>query len=89
MNEASKLFRERIEAASEDVKIQVDLMFGVSDKIAGLLKERGMTQKDLAKKMGRTEAEVSRWLSGMHNFTLATIAKITAELGTDILSVSK
>ena len=35
--------------------------------------------------MGKTETEVSRWLSGTHNFTIATIAKITKVLGEAII----
>jgi transcriptional regulator with XRE-family HTH domain len=46
-----------------------------------------MTQKDLAKKMGKTEAEVSVWLSGQHNFTLKTLAKISVALEEDLIKV--
>lgn len=46
-----------------------------------------MTQKEFAKKMNKTEVEVSRWLSGTHNFTLKTIAKITAVLGESIVII--
>ncbi len=46
-----------------------------------------MTQRDFAKKIKRSEAEVSRWLSGTHNFTLSTIAKISAVLGEKIVRV--
>lgn len=37
--------------------------------------------------MGKTEAEVSRWLGGTHNFTLRTIAKISDALGVKLLSI--
>lgn len=60
----------------------------VSDRIAFILKERGMTQKDFARKMGRTEAEVSRWLGGTHNFTFSTIAKISSFFNEDIIQIS-
>jgi transcriptional regulator with XRE-family HTH domain len=46
-----------------------------------------MTQKDLAKRLGKTETEVSRWLSGTHNLTLSTICKISAALEEEIVSV--
>lgn len=87
MNEASVLFKKVIDATSDYVKRRVDLSFEISNRIDYLLKERGMTQKEFARKMGKTEAEVSRWLSGMHNFTLATLAKISAELEADIIKV--
>ena len=37
--------------------------------------------------IGHTQAEVSRWLSGTHNFTLATLAKISVALGVNLLTV--
>lgn len=35
--------------------------------------------------MRKTETEVSRWLSGGHNFTISTLAKISVKLGIDFL----
>ena len=46
-----------------------------------------MTQKEFAKEVGKTEPEVSRWLSGTHNFTLRTLAKISSVLGEDIIKI--
>ena len=37
--------------------------------------------------MGKTETEVSRWLSRTHNLTMATICKISAALGENIIRV--
>ena len=31
--------------------------------------------RNLAQRLGKTETEVSRWLSGTHNLTLSTICK--------------
>ena len=56
-------------------------------RIYEILEAKGMTQKDLAKRLGKTETEVSRWLSGTHNLTLSTICKISAALGDPILKV--
>ena len=36
-----------------------------------------------------TETEVSRWLSGTHNLTLATIAKMATVLGDDIITTTQ
>ena len=46
-------------------------------------------QRDFAKALGKTETEVSRWLSGTHNLTLATIAKMATVLGDDIITTTQ
>lgn len=85
---AQKFFMEAINRIPNGIERQVNLSMSVSDKIADILEGRGITQKDFAKGMGRSEAEVSRWLGGTHNFTLSTIAKISAYLGEDIIHIS-
>jgi transcriptional regulator with XRE-family HTH domain len=58
-------------------------------RIADLMEERGWSQKDLAEKMGKSPSEISKWLSGEHNLTLRTLAKLEVELGEDIFSIPK
>lgn len=83
----SELFHKALSEVPNDLKIQIDLSWAISDKLAAILEERGMTQRDFAKIVGKTETEVSRWLGGTHNFTLKTIAKISSVLGCDLISV--
>ena len=79
-------FSDALKAVPKETRIQVELMMSVSDRIAEILSRRGLSQKDFARMMGKSEAEVSRWLGGSHNFTLATIAKISAVLGERIIT---
>ena len=81
------MFREAVAQIPNDVRIEVDLSFAIADKIDAILKQKGMTQKEFARKMGKTEVEVSRCVGGTHNFTLRTIAKISDVLGERILTV--
>lgn len=85
---AQKFFMDALNRVPGNIERQVNLSMSVSDRIALILKERGMTQKDFARKMGRTEAEVSRWLGGTHNFTFSTIAKISSFFNEDIVQIS-
>ena len=87
MRTTTELFREAVANVPEDVRLETDWSFAISDKIADALEKKGMTQKMFAKQIGKTETEVSRWFSGTHNFTLRTIAKISSVLGTNIISV--
>jgi len=43
-------------------------------------KEKGYTQHELANKLGVSQVMVSRWENGEENFTIATLAKISAAL---------
>ena len=73
---------------SPEMKLQMELSVAIANRIYEILEARGMSQKDFAKLMGKTETEVSRWLSGTHNLTMATICKISAALGEDVIKVA-
>jgi antitoxin component HigA of HigAB toxin-antitoxin module len=75
---------ERRKKIPQDVKIFVDLAFKLADQIDFILKKQGKTQRDLAKALGKSESEISKWLTGEHNFTLRSIAKIQAVLNEPI-----
>lgn len=81
------LFREELTKIPPDVRKQVDMSWAIADKIDALLKAKGMSQKEFAHLMGKTEPEVSRWLGGTHNFTLRTLAKISVVLGEDVIKI--
>ena len=42
---------------------------------------RGLTQQQLARRLGRTQSMVARWESGEHEFTLGTLARLAEALG--------
>lgn len=69
-----------------EIQKQVDMQVMIANRIYDLLEQKGMSQKDLAQKLGKTETEVSRWLCGTHNITMATIAKIAVALDDDIIT---
>ena len=52
------------------------------EKIHALLKRKGMTQKELAKRAGLTEASISRYITGDRTPTSANLATIAGILGT-------
>jgi len=66
-------------------KIFVKKNLEISEQIYSLLKEKNWTQKELASRLGKSESEVSKLLSGLHNLTLKSIAKLEAEFGSDII----
>ena len=84
---ASSMFQKELAKIPAEVKKQVDMSWAIADKIDALLKARGLSQKEFARLMGKTEPEVSRWVGGTHNFTLRTLAKISTVLGEDVIKV--
>lgn len=78
-----------IDETPEDVKIFVRKYGDLAVRIHQILREKGISQKELAERMDKTPSEISKWLSGEHNFTLRSLAKLEAELGIDIIYVPK
>lgn len=74
------------ERSPEDVERFVEKNFDISEQVTHLLERKGMSQKDLAQAIGKSESEISRWLCGTHNLTLRSIAKMEAALGEDIIT---
>lgn len=63
------------------------LSFAISNRLDALMKERGLNRKQLAEAIGKRPNEVTRWLSGEHNFTLATLAMLSTYFGQPIITV--
>lgn len=73
---------------SPEMKLQMELSVAIANRIYDILEAKKMSQKEFARLMGKTETEVSRWLSGTHNLTMATICKISTALGEDVIRVA-
>lgn len=84
----NKLMDSIRDTISPEIKKQTELSVSIANRIYEILEEKKLTQKDLAHLLGKTETEVSRWLSGTHNLTMATIAKISTALGEDIIQTT-
>lgn len=84
ISEASSFFDRKIKPEN---KLFVDNSLDIAVEVNNILDEYGWTQKDLAKKLGKSESEVSKWLSGLHNLTLKSISKIEAVLERKVIEV--
>lgn len=59
----------------------------ISNKIAELLETREKSASQLARELGKSRSEISKWLSGQHTFTTRTIAKLEVYFGEDIIHI--
>ncbi|WP_312818361.1 helix-turn-helix domain-containing protein [Kaistella carnis] len=84
----SKLYKQILEETPLETKIFVDKYSDLILRINQILREQGISQKELAENMDKKPSEISRWLSGNQNITLRSIAKLEAELGETLIEIT-
>lgn len=89
MNRTKKSLDEILGNIPSNVQQEVNLSFDISDRIDCLMKERGLTKKQFAEALGRRPSEITKWLSGQHNFTVSTLSMISAFFGKSIITVQR
>ena len=52
------------------IKAEGDLEFAISNRIYDLMTQKGMSKAEFARAVGKRPCEITKWLSGQHNFTL-------------------
>lgn len=87
MKRTAKSLEEMLGSIPERIQREVDLSFQISDRIYELMQERGLSKKQFAEALGKRPCEVTKWLSGQHNFTISTLAMLSAFFGKSIITV--
>lgn len=87
MKRTAKKLDDMLGPIPEAVRNEVDLSFEISDRIDFLMHEKGLTKKQFADAIGRRPSEITKWLSGQHNFTIATLAMLSSFFGRPIVTV--
>ncbi|GHB64091.1 helix-turn-helix domain-containing protein [Persicitalea jodogahamensis] len=65
-----------------------DKKMSMAAKIADAMEDKGWKHKDLIAALGKgSPSEVTRWLSGTHNFTMDTLIKLERALEIDLLNI--
>ena len=77
-----------LERISPNDILTLDKNLAIANRIVEILHAQNKTQRELAKALNKSESEISKWLTGLHNFELRTIYKIEAALGAEIIMVS-
>lgn len=84
----NELLHAQLEKISPVVKQEMDWSCAIIDKIDELLKKEGISQRELAKRIGCNETQITRWTRGFPNFTLSSLAKLSLALGEPLIRVS-
>ncbi len=78
-----------LKESSQKEQDRVDKRMLLAAKIDSALKARGWNQSRFSKEMKKRPSEISKWLSGTHNFTTDTLWDIEEKLGIHIIIVSE
>ena len=75
---------------SFDVPKEIDNYTHHSAEIALMISNyirsiEGMNKKSFAKLLGKTASDITRWISGSHNFTILTLSLIESRTGMEII----
>ncbi len=84
----SPIIKRIAERIPRELSEQNDRRMGLAVKIAEALRSRGLTNQEFAFMMGKKPSEVSRWLSGTHNFTTETLWQMERVLRIQLLTSS-
>lgn len=83
----NKKLQARLNKISPEFDAAMRKRFEIAEQLSLLLKAKGLTQRELADVLGKRESEISKWLSGTHNFTIDSIALIEFHLGKSALVI--
>ena len=88
MKRAKISLRELLNDISPEERAEARLSFQISNRLDFLMKEKGLSKKQLADALGKRPSEITRWLSGEHNFTISTLAMLSSFFGQSIITVA-
>ena len=67
---------------------KTDAKMLLAAKIADAMEAKGWKNKDLLKAMGKSNpSEITKWLSGTHNFTVETLVELENVLNVKLLNI--
>ena len=86
MKQNDSLHRQ-FKSISPAVRQEIAWSAAIVEKIERLTKEKGITQRELAARIGCNETQITRWTKGFPNFTLQSLAKLSVAIGEDLIQV--
>ena len=80
-------FKQMLAEVPADIQREVDLEFAISMRINDLMLKHGLSKLEFARALGRRPSEVTKWLSGQHNFTIRTLSLLSSFFGESLVRV--
>jgi transcriptional regulator with XRE-family HTH domain len=82
---SSSLIDELLKGISPEDQERTDNRMLLAARIDDGIKAKAWKKKDFANAMGKTPSEITKWLSGTHNFTSDTLFDIARVLGINLI----
>ena len=87
---SSKLIDDLLDSIDPIEQAKVDAKMLIAAKITDAIKAKGWRNTDLLKAVNKeTPSVITKWLSGMHNFTVDTLVELGHALGINLLDLSE
>lgn len=87
MKTAFEDYNRIVASIPDEINREVEMEMAVSNRIYDLMTEKGLSKIEFARAIGKRPCEITKWLSGQHNFTIATLAMLSTFFGQPIISV--
>ena len=81
------LFQECLAEIPQAQRAEYEMCQRIADRVADIMHDQHLTRRDLARKTGKRESEITRWLTGRHNFTMRTLSLISTALNEPIIYI--
>lgn len=88
MKTAFEEYNQIVASIPTEIQKEVEMQMAVSNRIYDLMTAKGLTKAEFARAIGKRPCEVTKWLSGQHNFTLKTLALLSSFFGVPLIQVS-
>ena len=71
---------------SNTALMQTERKMLLAIKIAEAIQSQGYSKSEFAKKINKNNSEISKWISGTHNFTFDTLIMLEIELNIKLIN---
>lgn len=89
MKNQQEWFESEVAVVSPEIMSEVQISIDIIACIDSILKGKSMSHCDLPRKMGKSEAVVSHWITGFPNFTLRSLLQLSTTLGKSLIQLAK
>ena len=84
-NATAKRFRDLLQTTEQSDAFQLDrLKVEISEQIYQAMNQQGISNSDLARRLGKSRAYVTKLLRGTTNFTLESLVRISRALSNEV-----